>query len=111
MSELHRRAFLASTARVAACLGAATATRADHQLRPYMDALAEAKQNRQVRAVGVSCHNLAALRRAADVPWVDVVLSRINPRGVRMDGSVEDVTAALRRIKEQGKAVIGMKIF
>jgi aryl-alcohol dehydrogenase-like predicted oxidoreductase len=83
----------------------------DHQLRPYMDALAEAKQNRQVRAVGVSCHNLAALNRAADVPWVDVVLSRINPRGVRMDGTPEEVTAALRRIKERGKAVIGMKIF
>jgi aryl-alcohol dehydrogenase-like predicted oxidoreductase len=83
----------------------------DHQLRPYMEALTEAKQNRQVRAVGVSCHNLAALNRAADVPWVDVVLARINPRGAHMDGTPEEVTAALRRIKERGKAVIGMKIF
>jgi aryl-alcohol dehydrogenase-like predicted oxidoreductase len=83
----------------------------DHQLQPYMEALSEAKRNRQVRAVGVSCHNLAALNRAADVPWVDVVLSRINPRGVRMDGTPEQVTAALRRIKQHGKAVVGMKIF
>jgi aryl-alcohol dehydrogenase-like predicted oxidoreductase len=83
----------------------------DHQLRPYMEALTEAKQNRTVRAVGISCHHLDALRRAADVPWVDVVLSRINPRGSHMDGTPEEVTAALRRIKERGKAVIGMKIF
>src|SRR5262249_42868740 len=83
----------------------------DRQLVPYMEALTEAKRNRQVRAVGVSCHDLRALNRAADVPWVDVVLARINPRGVRMDGRPEDVIAALRRIRQQGKAVIGMKIF
>jgi aryl-alcohol dehydrogenase-like predicted oxidoreductase len=83
----------------------------DTQLRPYMEALTEAKQRRQIRAVGISCHNLAALNRAAEVPWVDVVLARINPRGSHMDGTPEQVTAALRRIKHSGKAVVGMKIF
>jgi aryl-alcohol dehydrogenase-like predicted oxidoreductase len=87
-----------------------TARNWDEQLRPYMDALSEAKERRQVRAVGVSCHDLAALNRAAEVPWVDVVLARINPRGVRMDGRPEEVLAALRRLQERGKAVIGMKI-
>ena len=85
----------------------------DRLLGPYMDALSEAKQRRQVRAVGVSCHDLGALNRAAEVPWVDVVLARINLRGgpdARMDGTTEQVTAALRRIKQAGKAVIGMKI-
>ena len=83
----------------------------DHQLVPYMEALTEAKQKRRVRAVGVSCHDLGALNRAAEVPWVDVVLARINPRGSHMDGKPPDVIAALRRIKKAGKAVIGMKIF
>jgi aryl-alcohol dehydrogenase-like predicted oxidoreductase len=83
----------------------------DRQLVPYMEALTEAKRTRQVRAVGVSCHDLRALNRAAEVPWVDVILARINPRGVRMDGRPEDVIAALRKAKENGKAVIGMKIF
>jgi aryl-alcohol dehydrogenase-like predicted oxidoreductase len=83
----------------------------DHQLQPYMEALSEAKQRRQVRAVGVSCHDLGALNRAAETPWVDVVLARINPRGSHMDGTPQEVTAALRRIKQAGKAVIGMKIF
>jgi aryl-alcohol dehydrogenase-like predicted oxidoreductase len=83
----------------------------DRELAPYLDALSEAKRNRQVRAVGVSCHDLRALNRAAEVPWVDVVLARINPNGVRMDGRPEEVIAALRRIQQAGKAVIGMKIF
>jgi aryl-alcohol dehydrogenase-like predicted oxidoreductase len=83
----------------------------DQQLVPYMEALTEAKQNRRVKAVGVSCHDLRALNKAAEAPWTDVILSRINPRGVRMDGTPEQVTAALRKAKENGKAVIGMKIF
>jgi aryl-alcohol dehydrogenase-like predicted oxidoreductase len=83
----------------------------DRQLGPYMEALSEAKRNRTVRAVGVSCHDLRALNRAAECPWVDVILARINPRGVRMDGRPEEVVAALRRAKQNHKAVIGMKIF
>jgi aryl-alcohol dehydrogenase-like predicted oxidoreductase len=83
----------------------------DRQLGPYMEALTEAKQKRRVRAVGVSCHHLGALNRAAEVPWVDVVLARINPRGAIMDGKVRDVVSALERLKKAGKTVIGMKIF
>jgi aryl-alcohol dehydrogenase-like predicted oxidoreductase len=83
----------------------------DHQLVPYMEALTEAKQKKRVRAVGVSCHDLGALNRAAETPWVDVVLARINPRGNHMDGKPPDVIAALRRLKKAGKAVVGMKIF
>jgi len=83
----------------------------DRQLVPYMDALSEAKRNNKVKAVGVSCHDLRALNRAAECPWVDVILARINPRGVRMDGRPEEVIAALRKAKDNGKAVIGMKIF
>lgn len=81
------------------------------QLQPYMDALAEAKQKKQVRAVGVSCHDFKAMEAAAECPWVDVVLARINPRGVAMDGKVDDVVGVLRKMKENGKAVIGMKIY
>lgn len=80
------------------------------QLRPYMDALDDAKAKGKVKAVGVSCHNFAALKAAAECPWVDVVLARINPHGVKMDAPTDQVVPVLRRIKENGKAVIGMKI-
>jgi len=81
------------------------------EMRPYMDALAEAKQKKQIRAVGVSCHNLGALKTAAQSSWVDVILARINPKGAKMDGPVDDVVPVLKAAKANGKALIGMKIY
>ncbi len=82
------------------------------ELAAYMEALSEAKDRKQVRAVGVSCHGFEALQVAAEHPWVEVILARINPAGVAMDiGDVDKVIAVLRKAKENGKAVIGMKIY
>lgn len=83
----------------------------DAQLAPYLDALSQAKDKKRVRAVGVSCHDMGALARTAECPWVDVVLARINPQGARMDGKPEEVIPILRKIKQNGKALLGMKIF
>ncbi len=83
----------------------------DKELGAYMDALSEAKEKKQVRAVGVSCHDLAALKRVADVPWVDVVLARINVDGKHMDGTVDQVVPVLKEIRAKGKAILGMKIY
>jgi aryl-alcohol dehydrogenase-like predicted oxidoreductase len=77
------------------------------------DELAELRQQGVVRAVGVSCHNLDALKVAATHPWTDVVLARINNvgRSAAMDASVEDVVPVLKQAKANGKVVLGMKIF
>lgn len=80
-------------------------------MQPYMDVLNEAKEKKQVRAVGVSCHDFGAMQTAAEEPWVDVILARINPKGVAMDGTPEEVIGVLKKAKDNGKAVIGMKIF
>ncbi len=82
----------------------------ESELAPYLDALNDAKDKKQVRAVGVSCHELAALKAAAESPWVDVILARINPKGERMDAATDEVVPVLRRAKENGKAILGMKI-
>lgn len=79
-------------------------------MEPYMEALAEEKEQKRIRAVGVSCHDFGAMETAASSPWVDVLLARFNPKGVKMDGTPEEVAAVLRKAKENGKAVIGMKI-
>jgi len=81
------------------------------EMEGYMEALSEAKEKKQVRAVGVSCHNLGALKTAADLPWVDVILARINSKSASMDGKTEDVVPVLARAKKNGKAIIGMKIY
>jgi len=77
------------------------------------DELDEMKQKGAVRAVGVSCHDLGALKVAATHPWTDVVLARINNAGksASMDASVEEVVPVLKQAKANGKVVLGMKIF
>jgi aryl-alcohol dehydrogenase-like predicted oxidoreductase len=76
-----------------------------------MEVLSEAKARGQIRAHGVSCHSLEALRLAAQTDWVDVDLARINPFGSRMDADPPTVLSELRAMKQGGKAVLGMKIF
>lgn len=78
------------------------------------DELSKLKDEGAVRAVGVSCHDHAALKRAADLPWVDVILARINHKGgakYLCDDTAESIGATLRRARANGKTVIGMKIF
>jgi aryl-alcohol dehydrogenase-like predicted oxidoreductase len=75
-----------------------------------MAVLAEAKAKGIVRAHGVSCHDLGALKVAAATDWVDVDLARLNPAGVAMDAPVAEVLPVLLEMKRKGKGVIGMKI-
>jgi predicted aldo/keto reductase-like oxidoreductase len=77
------------------------------------DELSQCKQKGLVRAVGISCHDLGALKAAADHPWVDVILARINNTGkdAAMDASVAEVTPVLKKARANGKVVLGMKIF
>lgn len=79
--------------------------------KPYIEALSEAKQKGIIKVVGLSCHNFEALKIAAEDPWVDVILSRINPEGLIMDASPEEVMTVLKKAHDSGKGVIGMKIF
>jgi aryl-alcohol dehydrogenase-like predicted oxidoreductase len=81
------------------------------EMKPYMDVLSEAKETGQIKAVGVSCHNFGAMQTAAELPWVDVMLARINPFGVMTDASPDEVLALLKKAKANGKAIIGMKIY
>ena len=76
-----------------------------------MNVLAEAKEKGIIRTHGVSCHTLSALKSAADSDWVEVDLVRINPDGVMMDSDVPTVLRVMEKMKNQGKGLIGMKIF
>ncbi|MFH0759319.1 MAG: aldo/keto reductase [Bacteroidota bacterium] len=80
-------------------------------MKGAMEALAEAKDEGTIRAHGLSCHSLEALQTAADEPWVDVDLARFNPGGARMDADVDTVQKVLTRMKKNGKAILGMKVY
>jgi aryl-alcohol dehydrogenase-like predicted oxidoreductase len=95
----------------------------DEERHIVLDALEEAKNRGIIRSHGVSCHSLTALRKAAELDWVDVNLVRINPQGVKMDmlkpargvnsneSHVPDVVEQIKLMRTNGHGIIGMKIF
>jgi predicted aldo/keto reductase-like oxidoreductase len=92
------------------------------QTKSLRDGLEEAKAKKIIRAHGVSCHSLPALKEAATLDWVDVNLVRINPQGVEIDtaetsvftkSTEADVPAVVKQLKimrENGHGIIGMKL-
>jgi predicted aldo/keto reductase-like oxidoreductase len=80
------------------------------KLRNWMDGLEEAKQKKIIRAHGVSCHALGALKTAARTEWVDYIQARINHVGTRMDAAPKVVAPVLKQAHEAGRAIGGMKI-
>jgi len=94
----------------------------DERRKQLMDALEEAKAKKIILAHGVSCHALPALKKAAELDWVDVNLVRINPQGVHIDTPAESWNAksdmshlptVLKQIKvmrQNNHGIIGMKI-
>lgn len=83
----------------------------NRNMKGAMEALSEAKEEGTIRAHGISCHSLGALETAAGEPWVDVDLARYNPGGVSMDSDVQTVQKVLTRMKQNGKAIIQMKVY
>lgn len=80
------------------------------ELARQLDLLAACKEKGLIRAHGVSCHSLGALKAAVDEPWVDSVHARINPYGAKMDGPPEEVAPVLKKLHDAGKGVVGMKL-
>jgi 1-deoxyxylulose-5-phosphate synthase len=92
-------------------------------MKRIMDGFDSAKEKGWIRSKGVSCHSLPALRTAANTPWAQVNLVRVNPQGRRIDGPEEvvwsdtdpghnvfPVVTQIRAMKARGHGVIGMKI-
>ncbi|HLX95537.1 MAG TPA: aldo/keto reductase [Verrucomicrobiae bacterium] len=85
-----------------------------------MDAFNVAQERKWIRARGVSCHTLPALRAGVASDWPEVHLVRVNPQGSYTDAegnywdnSSHDIAPVMRQIKTmhaKGRGVIGMKI-
>ena len=78
--------------------------------RGAMDVLSEAKQKGVIRAHGVSCHSIEALRAAARSPWVDIDLVRLNPIQSHMDAHPDTVIHEIKTMRAAGVGIVGMKI-
>jgi predicted aldo/keto reductase-like oxidoreductase len=90
------------------------------QWKQVMDGFDEAMARNWIRAKGVSCHSLPALRTAVNSDWPQVHLVRVNPQGKHIDGPEEtwskpgnDITPVLEQIEAmhgKRRGVIGMKL-
>ncbi len=90
------------------------------QWKRVMDAFDTARERKWIRAKGVSCHTLPALRASVASDWPEVHLVRVNPQGSYIDSEQDgweqtsnDVVPVIRQIKTmraKGRGVIGMKI-
>jgi aldo/keto reductase family protein len=87
-----------------------------------MDGFNEAKEKKWIRAKGVSCHSLPALKGATASDWTEVHLVRVNPIGRHMDSSpgavwgtpdaeISPVMEQVKTMHAKGHGVIGMKIY
>jgi predicted aldo/keto reductase-like oxidoreductase len=91
------------------------------QWKRIMDAFSQAQDKKWIRAKGVSCHSLPALRLATRSEWTQVHLVRVNPQGNHVDtpeqkvftDGLHDVTpvlAELKTMRAKGRGIIGMKM-
>jgi predicted aldo/keto reductase-like oxidoreductase len=90
------------------------------QWKQVMEGFNQAQGRKWIRAKGVSCHTLPALRTGVASEWPEVHLVRVNPQGSFTDGeyngwgdSSQDIAPVMQQIKimhEKGRGVIGMKI-
>lgn len=81
------------------------------EYKKYMEEVSKAKEKGILKTVGISCHDYNALVEAANNPWVDVILARINNKGAKMDGTPEQIMKVLETARKNGKGIIGMKVF
>jgi len=111
-------------------LHCATTPKWVEERKKVVDTLIEAREKKQIRSIGVSCHTMAALNRTPDLDWLDMVLVRINPQNVAMDTSprrrkrgakpqpkpktgpeaIRPVVDAVKKLRAKGRGIIGMKI-
>ncbi|PLY02643.1 MAG: aldo/keto reductase [Desulfuromonas sp.] len=73
--------------------------------------LLKMKQEGMIKHVGVSCHYISAVERAAEHPEVEMVHPLINKAGMGIiDGSAEQMAAAIKKCAAAGKGVYAMKV-
>jgi aryl-alcohol dehydrogenase-like predicted oxidoreductase len=63
-----------------------------------------------IRAIGISTHSVAIVRRATEIKEIDVIFPIINKLGIGIiGGSVDDMVEAISEARKAGKSLYAMK--
>jgi len=85
----------------------------------WQDGILEAQSKKIIHGRGASVHGLPALRQMPASQFLQVAMSRMNHKGVRMDaedfnasigGDVPQVVSHVQQVQKQGMGVISMKL-
>lgn len=80
----------------------------------YADALrclVDMKKQGKIKAIGISTHSIAVTNLAAEHELIDVVFPIVNMKGLGIvDGTKEDMIAAIKKVHKSGKGVYLMKV-
>lgn len=79
--------------------------------RRALEYLCEARERGYIKAVGISCHTIAAVHAAIDISELSVIQPIINYGGIGIkDGTVAEMVEALRCAYDRGLGIYGMKV-
>ncbi len=79
--------------------------------RRALEFLSEARERGYIKAVGISCHTIAAVRAAIHFPELSVIHPLINYGGIGIkDGTAAEMIGAIRGAHEHGLGIYAMKI-
>lgn len=79
--------------------------------RKVMDDLSELKVKGVIGSYGASFHSIYTLQAAVKSDWPEILFARFNDTGTLMDHYPNVVAPMLQQARQDGKGVIGMKIF
>ncbi len=75
-----------------------------------LEYLLRAKEKGYVRAVGISCHTIAAVEGALKYPEIEIIHPLVNIRGIGIrDGTVDQMLDILRKAGEKDIGIYAMK--
>lgn len=84
-----------------------------HTIRGHYEALQyliKAKKEGKIRALGLSTHNIAAVRAAKEFDEIEIIHPIVNKLGLGInDGSIEEMVEELRQLSRLDKGIYGMK--
>lgn len=81
-----------------------------HNYSDLINVLNKFKKLNKVSAVGISCHNNEVLEKVIYADWLDVIMTKLNYAGSRMNEHPEKIVKTLMKIKQLGKGTIVMKV-
>lgn len=85
----------------------------EYTLKGHYEALEyfiKMKEKGIVRAVGISTHNIAAVKASLKMDEIEVIHPIINKNGLGIqDGTIDEMIEALKKAKSKNKGIYGMK--